>query len=190
MKYKVGDKVRIVSEWGEDCGQDLNGEMDKWLGKVMTIRTVGSKGGDYRMQEDKTEYYGFGWYWNENCIAGLACEKKIVITSDGEKTLARLCDGGKVVKTATAKCSPDDKFDFEVGATIAFNRLFEKCEKKEEPKYFNGKAVCVKPCYGFTIGKIYEFIDGQCRDDYDRMRPVGERLRGFLHYDILIPVIE
>lgn len=189
MRYKVGDKVRIVSEWGCGCCQNPDGKMDKWLGKVMRIRRIDNYR-TYRMQEDKEEYCGDGWFWNKNCIAGLACEKKIVITSDGEKTFARLYDGKKVVKTAMAKCSPDDEFDFETGATIAFDRLFDKCEKKEEPKYYNGKAVCVKPCYGFTIGKIYEFIDGQCRDDYNKLRPVGERLRGFLHYDILIPVVE
>ena len=29
MKYKVGDKVRIVSEWREGCRQASSGEMDK-----------------------------------------------------------------------------------------------------------------------------------------------------------------
>ena len=123
MRYKVGDKVRIVSKWGKGCCQSLNGGMDKWLGKVMTVRDVGAT--TYRMVEDIEDNDWGGWYWTENCIAGLACEKKIVITSDGEKTLARLYDGKKVVKTATAKCSPDDKFSFETGAKIAFERLFD-----------------------------------------------------------------
>ena len=70
MKYKVGDKVRIVSEWGKDCGQILNGEMDKWLGKVMTVRDV--RATTYRMVEDKEDNDWGGWYWKENCIEGLA----------------------------------------------------------------------------------------------------------------------
>ena len=125
MKYKVGDKVRIVSEWGKGCYQDPKGKMDKWLGKVMTVNYVGEI--LYRMVED-SEYWG----WTENCIAGLACEKKIVITTDGAETLARLYEGSKVVNTATAKCAPNDNFNFEMEAKIAFERLFDS------EKHFNG----------------------------------------------------
>ena len=170
MKYKVGDKVRIVSKWGKGCYQNREGKMDKWLGKEMTIIDV-VRDWYYQMREDKSENDGFGWYWSENSIAGLACEKKIVITSEGEKTLARLYDRNKVIKTATAKCAPDDKFSFETGAKIAFNRLFEKHEK-EEPKYFNGKAVCDGNSE-FIAGKIYIFIDGQRFDDEKNVKTVG-----------------
>ena len=113
MKYKVGDKVRIVSKWGKGCFQSPNGEMDKWLGKIMTVRYVGTK--FYRMAEDIKDNERGGWVWSENCIAGFACENKIVITSDGKKTLARLYDGKKVVKTATAK-------SFKTHLNTKFNR--------------------------------------------------------------------
>ena len=122
------------------------------------------------MVEDAEDNEKCGWCWTENWIAGLARENKIVITSNGTETLARLYDGNKIIKTATAKCSPDDNFDFETGATIAFDRLFDKHEK-EEPKYFNGKAVCVKEYPGFTVGRIYEFVDGHCVDDQMMLRP-------------------
>ena len=188
MKYKVGDKVRIVSEWGKCCCQSQNGGMDKWLGKVMTVKYVGIT--SYRMVEDIEDNEWGGWFWTENCIAGLACEKKIVITSDGAKTLARLYDRDKVIKTATAKCSPADKFSFETGAKIAFERLFDS-EEKEEPKYFNGKAVCVVGEMGFTAGKIYEFVNGQCLDDQKTLRPTCvkcEDLSGF--NGAFIPLVE
>ena len=189
MKYKVGDKVRIVSKWGKGCYQNDLGRMDKWLGKNMTIRAI-CFGRSYKMKEDATENRGYGWLWNENCIAGLACEKKIVITSDGEKTLARLYDGKKVVKTATAKCSPDDKFSFETGAKIAFERLFDG-EEKEEQKYFNGKVVCVDEYIGFTVGKIYEFVDGQCLDDQKTLRPTGSKCEDLSWFNgAFIPLVE
>ena len=188
MKYKVGDKVRIVSGWGKGCWQNLNGEMDKWLGKVMTVRDVGAT--TYRMVEDIEDNDWGGWYWKENCIEGLACENKIVITSDGEKTLARLYDGKKVVKTATAKCSADDKFSFETGAKIAFERLFDG-EEKEEQKLFNGKVVCVNEYIGFTVGKIYEFVDGQCLDDQKTLRPAFSKCKGLqLFNGTFIPLVE
>ena len=156
MKYKVGDEVRIVSEWGKGCCQNSSGKMDKWC-------------------------------WTENWIAGLARENKIVITSNGVETLARLYDGNKVIKTATAKCSPDDKFSFETGAKIAFERLFDN----EEPKYFNGKAVCVNEDIGFTVGKIYEFVDGQCFDDQKTLRPTVSKCEDLqLFNGTFIPLVE
>lgn len=189
MKYKVGDKVRIVRKWGKGCCQNDLGRMDKWLGKNMTIRAI-CFGRSYKMKEDATENCGKGWAWNENCIAGLACENKIVITLDGLETLARLYDGNKVIKTATAKCSPEDKFDFETGAKIAFERLFDS-EEKEEPKYFNGKAVCVNAEIGFTVGKIYEFVDGQCFDDQKTLRPPSSKCEDLAFFGgVFIPIVE
>lgn len=191
MKYKVGDKVRIVSEWGEGCYQSPDGKMDKWLGKVMTIIRIDCHNGCYKMREDKREQGGSGWYWYENSIEGLVCGgKKIVITSDGEKTLARLYDGNKVIKTATAKCSPDDKFSFETEAKIAFDGLFEKHEK-EEPKLFNGKVVCVNEGMGFTVGKIYEFVDGQCFDDQKNLVPPFFKCKDLSFFGgAFIPLVE
>lgn len=187
MKYKVGDKVRIVSEWGKGCYQNKKGKMDKWLGKVMTVKSAGETW--YRMVEDAEDNVGYGWYWTENCIAGLACENKIVITSNGAETLARLYDGNKVIKTATAKCSPGDKFSFETGAKIAFERLLDYAEK--EPKYFNGKAVCVEGYPGFTVGRIYEFVDGQCVDDQMMLRPACYKCKDLRFSDgALISLVE
>ena len=188
MKYKVGDRVRIVSKWGEDCCQSPNGKMDKWLGKVMTVRDVCIT--SYRMVEDIEDNDWGGWVWTENCIAGLVCENKIVITTDGTETLAKLYDGKKVVKTATAKCSPDDKFSFETGAKIAFERLFDS-EEKEEPKYFNGKVVCVHGELGFTAGKIYEFVNGRCLDDQKTLRPACVKCKDLSGFNgVFIPLVE
>lgn len=188
-KYKVGDKVRIVSELGKGCRQNRDGEMDKWLGKTMTIRKV-TPHHYYLMEEDKNDVTN-GWVWNEACIAGLANKfnvgerykvgfngvpetgniieitgvegdqvyyktikgkpdryydkfdetsifaknlvpvteqndnaKKIVITTDGKTTTAKMYDGKSCVKVSEARCCPSDTFDFQTGAEIAFNRLF------------------------------------------------------------------
>ena len=142
------------------------------------------------MVEDAEDNEKCGWCWTENWIAGLARENKIVITSDGEKTLARLYDGNKIIKTATAKCSHDDKFSFETGAKIAFERLFDS-EEKEEPKYFNGKAVCVHGELGFTAGKIYEFVNGRCLDDQKTLRPACVKCKDLSWFNgVFIPLVE
>lgn len=72
MEYKVGDRVRIVSEWNEKTNQNEDGFMDRWLGKVMTVKKVikTQYGVFYYMVEDEHVC----WLWNKHCIAGLAEE--------------------------------------------------------------------------------------------------------------------
>lgn len=74
MKYKVGDRVRIVDKWVEGCRENSEGFMDHWLGQVMTIRSIDSD--CYRMKEDENDRTvpGYGWYWYEPSIAGFANE--------------------------------------------------------------------------------------------------------------------
>ena len=73
MKYKVGDRVRIVDNWAEGCCQ-VN-SMGKWRGKIMTIRAVKENTACYYMVEDQRDIQGeffCGWLWPEQAIAGLA----------------------------------------------------------------------------------------------------------------------
>lgn len=42
--------------------------------------------------------------------------------------------GSKVVASASAKCSPDDIFDFNIGAKLAFDRLYEGYDMTPKPK--------------------------------------------------------
>lgn len=57
----------------------------------------------------------------------------IHITSDGKTTTAVLAENSNVIHKAESKCSPDDKFDFETGAKLAFERLMEERKPKKEP---------------------------------------------------------
>lgn len=98
-------------------------------------------------------------------------EVRAVLVNFGKTTLARLYENGKVTRTAEAKCSPSDKFDFAVGAKLAFERLNEKTEPK---KLFNGKAVCIEKANdycAYTVGKIYEFKDGKTTLDNGESYP-------------------
>ena len=66
--YKIGDKVRIVSE--RDRKMNANGKMDKYLGTVMTVASK-SDSGFYLMKEDDGK-----WAWHDAHIEGLAKEEK------------------------------------------------------------------------------------------------------------------
>jgi len=75
MKYKVGDKVRIVKKkTGDYWNWNHGGNMDHWLDSIMTVRKI--EGDHYRMKEDENEHFDNGWVWREDMIAGLADEPK------------------------------------------------------------------------------------------------------------------
>lgn len=54
-----------------------------------------------------------------------AAEERIVVytESDGKTVTAVHVRGGKVLSSAQAKCSPEDTFDFKIGAELAMKRL-------------------------------------------------------------------
>lgn len=161
LKYNIGDRVRIVA-----CkhGHRFN------LGDIVTIQKKSND--DYRAVSND----GTGWWITDDEVEPIN-NKKIVITTDGNTTLARLYENNKVIKTAEAKCSPEDEFDFNVGAELAFNRLLGKpCgEEEPKPKYYSGKVVCVTSRQkDFTVGKVYEIKDGKFTDNNGNPRPATE----------------
>lgn len=163
MKYKIGDKVKMKDKMPHRGFRPS--EMNKFEGKIMTIANTGFLpfiGDYYQMKEDI-----FAWLGEED-IDRLIDEHKVVITTDGKTTTAKLYDGKKFIKEATAKCSPEDEFDFKIGAELAFRRVLEVTSQKQ----FTGKAVYTSCSdHGLTRGKIYKFVDGYFWDDYNRKRP-------------------
>lgn len=149
MKYKVGDRVRATKNFGKakvgyfgtviNAYESVTGshhfcvEFDAFVDGHNGNGVNGAKGKDGHCW----------WFCTDQDVFVVVERAKIVITSDGTETLARLYEGNKVIKTATAKCSPADTFDFKTGAEIAFNRLMGVKEVKDE-KLFK-----------FEVGKQY-----------------------------------
>lgn len=199
MKYKIGDKVRIINT---KKGFEHRKE---YIGQTVTVKRVNPNGERTYNEPHYSVKENIPFIFFESELASVPVNtQKIVITSDGTETLARLYDGNKVIKTATAKCSPADTFDFETGARIAFDRLIEspltkalkklrdavasvkvpkfevKVELKpyEPPKYYNGKVVCVEKSasyMAYTVGKVYEFKDGRVKIDNEYILPPAGR---------------
>lgn len=162
-KYKVGDKVRIVSKRPQ---KNWNPYMDKYLGKTMTIIKSGinAEGVYYCMEEDRDDFLGH-WCWYEDMIAGLAEPGRepctVELRFDGMITTATLKRGGRDVKTAEARCNPKDTYSRAEGAKAAVGRLFEKKRKgedkpKESKPKIGDKFVVVGDLSGheFPIGDI------------------------------------
>ena len=189
-KYKVGDKVRIVStprlaRW--------NSVMNKWLGETMTITSVNvNSNGEifYRMAEDRGDFYGCGWCWYADMISGLAesdREYTVELRFDGMITTATLKRGGRDVKTAEARCNPKDTYSRAEGARVAVERLFEKKRKEDKPKEskreqgkpkVGDKFVVVQkryiPRHSFAIGDI---VTLEAIGTMDNLYRLGDRFQ-------------
>ena len=167
-KFKVGDRVRAIKEC--DGNKRIIGE----TGTVKSITSDSFVGVEFDnpingwkicngVKEDN------GWYCLGDILEPIHDNNKIVITTDGKTTTAKMYDGKKLVNSAKAVCSPDDEFDFNIGASIALERLTGQIETiPEEEQYFTGKAVCVSnECFGryFTVGKIYNIVNGEFSTD-------------------------
>ena len=67
---------------------------------------------------------------------------RIVITkNDLNEVLLRAYSGDQIVEKTIAKCSPDDIFDFNIGAKLAVDRLYDGYDMTPKPKrkLYNGK---------------------------------------------------
>lgn len=148
-KYKVGDKVRIVSE--RPASTRFVDSMVQYLGKTLTVSKVDEEtlGAIYRFKEATytasvspimeiflPKATGM-WAFCEDWIACLAEQKKpadenlsVKIHFHGRLTVAELYKDGKVVKVENARCNPKDEYSRAEGARIAVERLFKKTSGK------------------------------------------------------------
>lgn len=174
-KYKVGDKVRIVSERPNDPGFVDN--MEKYLGKTLTVSKVKEHQyteTDYYLKEAIVErglFVGYHWTFGESWISGLVEPERepctVELRFDGMITTAALKRGGRDVKTAEARCNPKDTYSRAEGARVAVERLFEKKRKEDKPKESKPKigdkfVVTAKDGkYGhrFNIGEIVVLVN-------------------------------
>lgn len=172
-KFKIGDRVITTEKFETHTKAGLVGtlvafEKTCWGDVVVEFDNKV----EYGHSADGKAKYGHGRYGNSRGLKPVE-NRKIVITSNGAETLARLYEGNKVIKTATAKCSPDDTYNFDEGARIAFHRLigdYAEVKKKKPRVYKAGDKVkviantCVhsiKIGEVVTLTKIYrEYADG------------------------------
>ena len=127
---KVGDKVRIKKFNTRPLGWSSYGWMDNYMGKVVTVERVT---GEY--------FYADSWcFKNDECDP---IDETIVIYRRDNKVYAL---NKATNEKAVATCAPEDTFDFNVGAKLAFDRLMgvetkTEEEPKKEPKFKKGDVV-------------------------------------------------
>lgn len=145
-KYKVGDKVRIVSKNPNAIG--FTDAMEKYLGKTLTVINVWERPYGLSTYNFKEATVGnpsmdiprkvSHWNFAESWISGLAEPERepctVELRFDGVITTATLKRSGRDVKTAEARCNPKDTYSRAEGARVAVERLFEKKRKEDKPK--------------------------------------------------------
>ena len=170
-KYKVGDKVRIVSERPKDFAYADN--MGKYLGKTFIVSMVKWHplfGNLYSLEGaiiERGACAGPSWVFKESWISGLAEPERepctVELRFDGVITTATLKRSGRDVKTAEARCNPKDTYSRAEGARVAVERLFEKKRKEDKPKIGDKFVVTGNRPFGechhhFRIGEIVTLV--------------------------------
>lgn len=146
FKFKVGDKV----VGNKKAGKRYRITRQGWTGVVTKVyeddfNAKNAESGEFY----HLDYDCFDLFENNS-------GKKIVIHTDGKKTIAELYEGDKVIKTKIAKCNDDDEFDFETGAKIAFDRLLERVTG--DTPYLTCNEIHNSPSYG-VIGTPTNYKD-------------------------------
>lgn len=123
MRFKVGDKVRVKVFKKRPLSWNECGRMDHMMGNEYEIRNVNKHLEIYYIYDEKEKRtWTFGKNELEPAKKELEPAKKecIVIYRKGSETIALNKATGE---KAVAKCSPDDTYDFNTGAKLAFDRL-------------------------------------------------------------------
>lgn len=117
-KFKVGDKVRILD--GSKIKNYAGGwttKMGRYVGEVYKVANVVHDSSGSSMYKYKLE--GVCYVWDERWLERCGNETIVIYRKDNEVIALDKGTG----KKAIAKCSPEDTFDFNIGAKLAFERL-------------------------------------------------------------------
>lgn len=184
-KFKIGDRVRNI-------GYILSGLE---IGDTGTIVGVCNRVGfiDYAVRIDKycsmfhdcggkTEMF-HGLYLSELSLELIndklpEREFKVIITSKGDATTAKLMHGKEVEREAKVTRYHKDKYNEQAAIEAVVKKLFGENQEKENPvTYYNGKVVCVRDDSNknmillqcFAKGKIYVITNGRMINEFGNL---------------------
>lgn len=140
-KFKVGDRVRILDGSKiENYAGGWTPKMGRYVGEVYKVANVVHYPSGSSMYEYELEGVAYGW--DERGLE-LCGNETIVIYRKGNEVIALDKQTGK---KAIAKCSPEDTFDFNVGAKLAFERLMNS--NKESATVEDMRKSLTSYCFG------------------------------------------
>lgn len=195
-EFKVGDRVKLAVDrftiprgttgvikcFGKDAdkeGIDIAIELDRPI--------------SYHNCGGRTKY-GCGWWVAERDIELIKTaepEFKLIITSKGDTTTAKLIHGKTTTKEATVTRYSKDEHSEKAAIEAVTKKIFGEDEKKEW--LFNGKVVCLMDLTyvpKYTKGRVYEFVNGNCKDDYGNVIKFRYTLEEMEKSKWFIPIVE
>lgn len=201
-KFKVGDRVILISKnyYTQACvgdkGTVVDGDGDAQYDYDTTYAV--------RMDKKRTLYHTcgglvpdeHGQYLLESCLKLIeekpTREFKLIITSSGDITTAKLIHGERtVVKEATVRRYSKDEYSEKAAVEAVVKKIFGEDEKKNEAnKPYTGKAVWICDNESvYTKGKIYEFVDGKFKHDLG-FTVGGYTLEKMKRLGCFLPIVE
>lgn len=195
-KFKVGDRVIVVVD-GNTVPRGTTGVI-KYFGKdadkgKIDIAIELDRPISYHDCGGRTKY-GCGWWVAERDIELIKTaepEFKLIITSKGDTTTAKLIHGKDVAKEATVTRYSKDEYSEKAAVEAVTKKIFGEDEKKEE--LFNGKVVCLMDLTyipKYTKGRVYEFVNGNCKDDYGNVINFRYTLEEMEKSKWFLPIVE
>ena len=183
FKYKVGDRVRVLDGTGIPdyfCGWTRG--MNRYVGHTFRVLSqTGESFAGYKLDD------GGGFTYDERFLepAEKKAKPRIVIYTDKKNpgvVIARDTETGKI---GSAKCSPQDTFDFYTGAELAMKRMIEN-DPSPKKKFKIGDYVIgnrLANVYGITkektVWKIYSPPLRACLDGEIYVKADPESISGF-----------
>ena len=128
MRFKVSDKVIVKSFFKRPNHWNISGGMDKWMGKIVTIRKYRKRvRNPYSIEEDKEEYRGDGWYWKESDFLPIpkpGDRVKLRTWEDMEKQYG--CDPMGNINCPADGILKNDMKEY-CGTVVAVRKIFSDC---------------------------------------------------------------
>lgn len=204
-KFKVGDRVEVISK---EHNPDVS-IGDKGTVLREDFRVCDDSNYAVQMDRKSPRYHsclglvpwGYGQnFWGE-CLKLIedkptheekpTREFKLIITSSGDTTTAKLIHGKDVAKEATVTRYSEDKYSEKAAVEAVVEKIFDEDEKKNEAnKPYTGKAVWISNNEGvYTKGKIYEFVDGKVKHDLG-FTVGGYTIENMKQLDCFLPIVE
>ena len=195
-KFKVGDRVKLaVDRYAVPRGTTgvikcFIKDADK---EGLNIAIELDRPISHHNCEGRTKY-GCGWWVAETdieLIKTVEPEFKLIITSSGDTTTAKLIHGKDVAKEATVTRYSKDEYSEKAAVEAVTKKIFGEDEKKEE--LFNGKVVCLMDLTyipKYTKGRVYEFVNGNCKDDYGNVINFRYTLEEVEESKWFLPIVE
>lgn len=192
-KFKVGDRVRIVDKKYTNCKV---GD----IGTIKGIRLCGALPYAFELDHDMEDgFHSCDGLTNVNrgqwvCSVNIELIKpefKLVIISKGDKTKAKLYRGESLEKEIEVNRYHKDEYSEKAAVEAVTKKIFGEDEKKEE--LFNGKVVCLMDLTyipKYTKGRVYEFVNGNCKDDYGNVINFRYTLEEVEKSKWFLPIVE